>query len=148
MTEEAFDAVGSANPKDVVNCTQVVDPYMIHPESGDIVGSSSLVGADGNLGQTNYVATKAGVIGKTKVWARELGHFNFLNNAIAPGMVLTERLLSMPKDVFETFSQRPPLKQLGTLEEVACLYLFLTTDESSHISAEAILIDCGMVIGT
>ena len=84
----------------------------------------------------------------TKVWARELGRYNIRVNAVAPGMVLTEMVQSMPKDVLEAFSQKPPLKRLGTPEEIANLYLFLASDEASYISGEVIRIDGGMVIGT
>lgn len=148
MSEEAFDMVVSVNLKGVFNCTQAVAPYMINQKAGSIVNASSVVGLDGNFGQTNYVATKAGVIGMTKVWARELGGSNIRVNAVAPGMILTEMLLSMPKDVLAAFEQKPPLKRLGTPEEVANLYLFLASDEASYISGEVIRVDGGIVIGT
>jgi len=148
MTEETFDTVVNINLKGVFNCAQAVAPYMIRQGAGSIVNASSVVGLDGNFGQTNYVATKAGVVGMTKVWARELGRNNIRVNAVAPGIVLTEILLSMPKDVLEGFKQRSPLKRLGTPEEVANLYLFLASDEASYISGEVIRIDGGLVIGT
>ena len=148
MSEEAFDSVMAVNLKGVFNCTQAVAPYMINQRAGSIVNASSVVGLDGNFGQTNYVATKAGVVGMTKVWARELGSNNIRVNAVAPGMILTEMLLSMPKDVLTRFEQKPPLKRLGTPEEVAKLYLFLASDDASYISGEVIRIDGGMVIGT
>ena len=148
MSEEHFYSVIRINLKGVFNCTQAVAPYMIRQGAGSIVNASSVVGLDGNFGQTNYVATKAGVIGMTKVWARELGRYNIRVNAIAPGMILTEMLLSMPKDVLGTFEQHTPLKRLGTPEEVANLYLFLASDEASYISGETIRIDGGLVIGT
>lgn len=84
----------------------------------------------------------------TKVWARELGGNNIRVNAVAPGMVLTEMLLSMPEDALESLKQKPPLKRMGTPEEVANLYLFLASDEASYISGEVIRIDGGLVIGT
>ena len=148
MTEDSFDSVVSVNLKGVFNCTQAVAPYMIRKGSGSIVNASSVVGLDGNFGQTNYVETKAGLVGMTKVWARELGRYNIRVNAVAPGMVLTEMLLSMPKDALKAFEQRTPLKRLGTPEEVANLYLFLASDEASYISGEVIRIDGGMVVGT
>jgi 3-oxoacyl-[acyl-carrier protein] reductase len=148
MSEEAFDSVIAVNLKGVFNCTQAVAPYMIRQKAGSIVNASSVVGLDGNFGQTNYVATKAGVVGMTKVWARELGRYNIRVNAIAPGIVLTEMLHTMPKDVLEGFNQRVPLQRLGTPEEVANLYLFLASDEASYISGEVIRIDGGMIIGT
>ncbi|NQU30096.1 MAG: 3-oxoacyl-ACP reductase FabG [Anaerolineae bacterium] len=148
MAEEAFDSVIAVNLKGVFNCTQAVAPSMIKQAGGVILNASSIVGLDGNYGQTNYIATKAGVIGMTKVWARELGGSNIRVNAVAPGMILTEMLLSMPNDVLEAFKKRPPLKRLGTPEEVANLYLFLASDEASYISGEVIRIDGGLVIGT
>jgi 3-oxoacyl-[acyl-carrier protein] reductase len=148
MSEEAFDSVVAVNLKGVFNCSQAVAPFMINQGGGVILNASSVVGIDGNYGQTNYIATKAGVIGMTRVWARELGGNNIRVNAVAPGMVLTEMLLSMPEDALEALKQKPPLKRIGTPEDVANLYLFLASDEASYISGEVIRIDGGMVIGT
>jgi 3-oxoacyl-[acyl-carrier protein] reductase len=148
MSEEAFDSVVAVNLKGVFNCTQAVAPYMIRQTSGVILNASSVVGLDGNYGQTNYIAAKAGVVGMTRVWARELGGYNIRVNAVAPGLVLTDMLLSMPVDALEALKQKPPLKRMGTPEEVANLYLFLASDEASYISGEVIRIDGGMVIGT
>jgi 3-oxoacyl-[acyl-carrier protein] reductase len=148
MSEEAFDLVIAVNLKGVFNCTQAVAPYMIKQGSGSIVNASSVAGLDGNFGQTNYAATKAGVVGLTRVWSRELGGSNICVNAIAPGMVLTEMLLSMPPEALEALKQKPPLKRIGTVEEIANLYLFLASDESSYISGEVIRIDGGMLNGT
>jgi len=148
MTEEAFDSVISVNLKGVFNCTQAVAPYMIRQKAGSILNASSVVGLDGNFGQTNYVAAKAGIVGMTKVWARELGRYNIRVNAVAPGMILTDMLLSMPEEALESFKQKPPLKRLGTPEEVANLYLFLASDEASYISGEVVRVDGGLVVGT
>lgn len=148
MSEEAFDSVISVNLKGVFNCTQTIAPYMIRQGAGSIINASSVVGLDGNFGQTNYVAAKAGVVGMTKVWARELGRYNIRVNAVAPGMILTEMLLSMPEEALESFKQRASIKRLGTPEEVANLYLFLASDEASYISGEVVRVDGGLVIGT
>jgi 3-oxoacyl-[acyl-carrier protein] reductase len=148
MSEENFDSVISVNLKGVFNCTQAVAPYMIRQGGGSIVNASSVVGLDGNFGQTNYVAAKAGVVGMTKVWARELGRNNIRVNAVAPGIILTEMVLSMPENALESFKKRAPIKRLGTPEEVANLYLFLVSDEASYISGETIRVDGGLVIGT
>jgi len=148
MSEDAFDSVVSVNLKGVFNCTQAVAPYMIKQGGGVILNASSIVGLDGNFGQTNYIATKAGLVGMTKVWARELGGSNIRVNAVAPGIVLTEMLLSMPDDALEALKKKSPLKRIGTPEEVANLYLFLASDEASYISGAVIRIDGGMVIGT
>jgi len=148
MSEEIFDAVISVNLKGVFNCTQAVAPYMIRQAAGSIINASSVVGLDGNFGQTNYVASKAGVVGMTKVWARELGRYNIRVNAVAPGMILTEMLRSMPEDILESFKQKASVKRLGTPEEVANVYLFLASDEASYISGEVVRVDGGLVIGT
>jgi len=148
MSEEAFDLVIAVNLKGVFNCTQAVAPCMIKQGGGSIVNASSVGGLDGNFGQTNYAATKAGVVGMTKVWARELGGSNIRVNAIAPGMILTDMILSMPPEAQESLKQKPPIKRIGTVDEVANLYLFLASDESSYISGETIRIDGGMVNGT
>ena len=148
MSEEAFDSVISVNLKGVFNCAQAVAPQMIKQGGGVILNASSVVGLDGNYGQTNYAATKAGVVGMTRVWARELGGSNIRVNAVAPGMVMTEMLASMPEEALETLRQKPPLKRIGTPEDVASLYLFLSSDEASYISGEVIRIDGGMVVGT
>jgi 3-oxoacyl-[acyl-carrier protein] reductase len=148
MSEEAFDSVVAVNLKGVFNCAQAASPYMIQNGGGAIVNMASLVALDGNHGQTNYVASKAGVVGMTRVWSRELGGYNIRVNAIAPGMVLTEMLLSMPEAELEKLRQKPPLKRIGTPEEIANLFLFLASDESSYISGEVIRIDGGMVLGT
>ena len=148
MPEDMFDLVVAVNLKGVFNCAQAVAPIMIKQNDGVILNASSVVGLDGNYGQTNYIAAKAGVVGMTKVWARELGGYNIRVNAVAPGIVLTDMLLSMPADALETLRQKPPLKRIGTPEDIANLYLFLASDEASYISGEVIRIDGGMVIGT
>jgi 3-oxoacyl-[acyl-carrier protein] reductase len=148
MSEEAFDSVMSVNLKGVFNCTQAVAPYMIRQASGVILNASSVVGLDGNFGQTNYVASKAGVVGMSRVWARELGAYNIRVNAIAPGIVMTDMLLSMPEAALEALKQKPSLKRMGTPKDVANLYLFLASDEASYISGEVIRIDGGLVVGT
>lgn len=148
MSEDAFDSVISVNLKGVFNSAQAVAPYMVKRGSGVILNASSVVGLDGNFGQTNYVATKSGVIGMTKVWARELGGSNIRVNAVAPGMILTDMLLSMPKEQLDMFSKKPALKRLGTPEDVANLYAFLASSDASYISGEVIRVDGGIVIGT
>src|SRR3972149_6471187 len=101
MPEADFDLVISVNLKGVFNCTQAVAPHMIKQGAGVILNATSVVGLDGNFGQTNYVATKAGVIGMTKVWARELGRYNVRVNAVAPGFTATEILATMPEKVLD-----------------------------------------------
>jgi 3-oxoacyl-[acyl-carrier protein] reductase len=107
-----------------------------------------VVGLDGNFGQTNYVATKSGVIGMTKVWSRELGKFGIRVNAIAPGFISTEMVKSMPEKVLEGMKARTPLARLGDPRDIANAYLFLASEEASFITGETLRVDGGIVVGT
>ena len=148
MAEEDFDLVVSINLKGVFNCTQAVVPAMIRQGGGVILNATSIVGIDGNLGKTNYIATKAGVIGMTRVWSRELGRYNIRVNAVAPGFTATEILSSMPEKVLKTMKDRTPLGRLGEPREIAHAYLFLASDEASFITGAVLRVDGGMVVGT
>lgn len=148
MSEDDFDRVVAVNLKGVFNCTRAVAPVMIRQGGGVILNATSVVGMDGNLGQTNYVATKAGVIGMTKVWARELGRYNIRVNAVAPGFTATDILNSMPQDVLERMQARTPLGRLGQPVDIANAYLFLASDEASFITGVVLRVDGGIVIGT
>jgi 3-oxoacyl-[acyl-carrier protein] reductase len=148
MAEADFDLVIAVNLKGVFNCTQAVAPYMIRQGGGVILNATSIVGLDGNLGQTNYVAAKAGVIGMTKVWARELGPHNIRVNAVAPGPIATEMIESMPEKILDQFRARTPLGRLGQPRDVANAYLFLASEEASHISGAVLRVDGGIVVGT
>ena len=148
MSEEAFDAVIAVNLKGVFNCTQAVVPYMIKQGGGSIVSASSVVGLYGNFGQTNYAATKFAVIGMTKTWARELGKYQIRVNAVAPGFILTEMVQKMPEKVLEGMAAGTPLKRLGKPEEIANVYAWLASDESSYIHGTVISVDGGIVLGT
>jgi 3-oxoacyl-[acyl-carrier protein] reductase len=148
MPEAEFDQVIAVNLKGVFNCTQAVAPHMIRQGGGVILNASSVVGLDGNFGQTNYVATKAGVIGMTKVWARELGKYHIRVNAVAPGFTATEILAAMPEKVLEGLIARTPLGRLGQPEDIANAYLFLASDEASFISGAVLRVDGGLVVGT
>lgn len=148
MSEADFDQVIAVNLKGVFNCTQAVAPYMIRQGGGVILNASSVVGLDGNFGQTNYVAAKAGVIGMTKVWARELGSNNIRVNAVAPGPIATEMVMSMPPKILDGLMKQPALRRLGQPREVANAYLFLASDEASFISGAVLRVDGGIVIGT
>ncbi len=148
MEEAAFDLVMDVNLKGVFNCAQAVAPQMIKQEGGVIVNASSVVGLYGNFGQTNYVATKAAVIGMTKVWARELGRYNVRVNAVAPGFIATEMVQKMPDKVLDSMRQHTPLGRLGTPEEIAAVYLWLASDEASFVHGTTISADGGIVIGT
>jgi len=148
MPEADFDLVIAVNLKGVFNCTQAVAPVMIKQGGGVILNASSIVGLDGNFGQTNYVATKAGVIGMTKVWARELGRYGIRVNAVAPGFTATEILMQMPEKILEGMRERTPLGRLGQPSDVANAYLFLASDEASFISGTVLRVDGGIVVGT
>ncbi len=148
MSEEAFDAVVAVNLKGVFNCTQAVTPYMIKQGGGSIVSASSVVGLYGNFGQTNYAATKFGVIGMTKTWARELGKYQIRVNAVAPGFILTEMVLKMPEHVLAGMAANAPLKRLGKPEEIANVYCWLSSDEASYIHGAVISVDGGIVLGS
>lgn len=148
MSEAEFDLVIAVNLKGVFNCTQAVAPVMIRQESGVILNATSIVGLDGNFGQTNYVATKAGVIGMTKVWARELGRYNIRVNTVAPGFTATEMIVAMPDKVLDGMKARTPLGRLGEPRDIANAYLFLASDEASFISGAVLRVDGGIVVGT
>ena len=148
MAEADFDLVLAVNLKGVFNCTQAVAPVMIRQGSGVILNASSVVGLDGNFGQTNYVATKAGVVGMTKVWARELGRSNIRVNAVAPGLIATEMIQSMPEKILGGMKKRTPIQRLGQPRDVANAYLFLASDEASFITGAVLRVDGGIVIGT
>jgi 3-oxoacyl-[acyl-carrier protein] reductase len=148
MSEAEFDLVIGVNLKGVFNCTQAVAPTMIRQGCGVILNASSVVGLDGNFGQTNYVATKAGVIGMTKVWARELGRYGVRVNAVAPGFTATEILVSMPDKVLDGMRARTPLGRLGEPRDIANAYLFLASDEASFVTGAVLRVDGGIVVGT
>ena len=148
MSEGDFDLVISVNLKGVFNCAQAVAPHMIRQGGGVILNATSVVGLDGNFGQTNYVATKSGVIGMTKVWARELGKYGIRVNAVAPGFTATEILVSMPEKIIEGMKARTPLGRMGEPRDIANAYLFLASDEASFITGETLRVDGGIVVGT
>ena len=148
MPEADFDLVISINLKGVFNCTQAIAPTMIRQNGGVILSATSIVGIDGNIGQTNYIATKAGVIGMTKAWARELGRYNIRVNAVAPGFTATDIISSMPEKIIEGMKAHTPLGRMGQPEDIANAYLFLASDEASFISGVVLRVDGGIVIGT
>ncbi len=148
MSESAFDAVINVNLKGVFLCTRAVAPIMIRQGSGVILNAASVVGLYGNFGQTNYVATKAGVIGMTRVWARELGRRGIRVNAVAPGFILTDMVKKMPEKVLASMQEKVPLGRLGEPEDVANVYAWLASDEASYVNGAVISVDGGIVIGT
>jgi 3-oxoacyl-[acyl-carrier protein] reductase len=148
MTEDAFDSVVDVNLKGVFHCTKAVAPRMIQSGGGAILNASSIVGITGNFGQTNYVAAKAGVIGMTRVWARELGKHKIRVNAVAPGFIETGMIRSMPEKIQQSLVARTPLGRIGQPEDVANVYLWLASDAAAFISGAVIGVDGGAVTGT
>jgi 3-oxoacyl-[acyl-carrier protein] reductase len=148
MSEENFDLVITVNLKGTFNCGQAVAPYMIKQGGGVILNATSIVGLDGNFGQTNYVATKSGVVGMTKVWSRELGKYGVRVNAVAPGFTATEILVSMPEKIIDGMKARTPLGRLGEPRDIANAYLFLASDEAAFITGAVLRVDGGIVVGT
>lgn len=146
MTDAQFDSVVSVNLKGVFACTQAVIAAMISQGSGVIINASSVVGLYGNFGQTNYAATKAGVIGFTKTWARELGPKGIRTVAVCPGFVATPILETIPPAVMEKMIEKVPLGRLGKPEEIARVYAFLASDEASYINGAVIEVSGGIMM--
>jgi 3-oxoacyl-[acyl-carrier protein] reductase len=148
MTDEAWDAVINVNLKGVFVCTRAVVPHMIAGGGGVILNASSVVGLYGNFGQTNYSATKGGLITMTKTWARELGKYKIRVNAVAPGFIATEILASMPEKVIEGMVAHTPLGRMGKPEDIAGTYVWLASDAASFVHGAVISVDGGIVLGT
>ncbi len=142
MSEEQWDLVINVNLKSVFNFTKAVLKPMMAQRSGSIINMSSVVGVSGNAGQTNYSASKAGIIGFTKSTAQELGSRNIRCNAIAPGFIITEMTANLPKDVVEGWMKDVPMKRGGTPDDVANMTLFLASDMSSYVSGQVLNV-CG-----
>ena len=148
MSEEVWDSVIDVNLKGVFLTTRAIVPHMIRNRSGVILSAASVVGLWGNFGQTNYVASKAGVIGMTRTWARELGRYNIRVNAIAPGFIATEMVRAMPEKVLQAMIARTPLGRVGTPQDVANAYVWLASNQASFIHGAVLSVDGGVVIGT
>lgn len=146
MTEEQWDRVIDINLKGVFQCTQAVIPQMIKQGSGRVLTASSVVGIYGNFGQTNYAATKWGVIGMTKTWAKELGAKGLRFNAVAPGFIATEMIEKMPEKVVAMMKDKAPVKRLGTVDDVAACYLFLASEEADFINGAVLSVDGGVTL--
>ena len=146
MAEEDFDRVISVNLKGVFNCAQAVIPSMSAQKKGAIVNTSSIVGVYGNVGQTNYAAAKAGLIGMTKTWAKELGRKGITVNAVAPGFTMTEMLATVPEKILDGIKEKTPVQRLGTPEDIGNAYLFFASDEASFVTGQVLGVDGGLVI--
>ena len=146
LDPDSFDAVINVNLRGVYLCGRAAADIMIEQGSGVILNASSVVAHHGNFGQTNYVASKAGVIGITKVWARELGKDGIRVNAVAPGFIQTNMTAGMPEKVVEMMEEKVPLKRWGQPEDVANAYAFLASDEASYITGAVLNVDGGVVV--
>ena len=146
MDEEEFDKVIQVNMRGVYLCTKYAAEVMREQGSGVILNASSVVARFGNFGQTNYVASKAGLEGMTKVWARELGKHGIRVNAVAPGFIQTDMIAGMPEKIIKMMGAKVPLKRWGQPEDVANLYCFLASDEASYISGVVLPVDGGVVV--
>ncbi|MDX1327499.1 MAG: beta-ketoacyl-ACP reductase [Arenibacter sp.] len=146
MTQEQWQSVLDVNLTGVFNCTQVISNHMVEQGSGKIVNASSIVGLYGNFGQSNYVATKAGVIGLTKVWGRELGRKGINVNAVAPGFIATDMVETIPEKVIVDLESKTPLGRLGKPEDIANAYVFLSSEEASFINGTTLSVDGGLVL--
>jgi len=146
MTESEWDRVINVNLKGVYLCGQAAAKVMVEQGSGVILNATSVVGLYGNFGQTNYAATKWGVIGMTKTWAKELGKKGVRVNAVAPGFILTPMTEKMPDKVLDMMKDKAPLKRLGTPEDIANAYAFLASDEASFVTGSVLEVTGGVVL--
>ena len=148
MDDATFDAVVNVNLKGVFLCTRAVTPHMIKAGSGVVLNASSIVGLYGNFGQTNYAATKAGVISFTKTWARELGRYNIRVNCVAPGFIATDMVKAMPRKVLDGMAARTPLGKMGEPSDIANAYVWLASDAAKFVHGAVLSVDGGLVMGT
>ena len=145
MSEEQWDDVINVNLKSTFNFTKAVVPIMARQRQGSIVNISSIVGLNGNPGQANYAASKAGIIGLTKSVAKEMGARNLRVNAIAPGFIATEMTDALPQEVKDDYAKRISLRRLGQGEDIANVVLFLASDLAGYVTGEVITVDGGMM---
>ncbi|GAB1404663.1 beta-ketoacyl-ACP reductase [Lentimicrobium sp.] len=146
MSTDQWQQVIDVNLSGVFYGTKAVAPYMMEKGSGRIISTSSVVALYGNFGQSNYVAAKAGVIGMTKTWARELGRKGITVNAIAPGFISTEMVALMPENVLASMREKVPMGRLGKPEEIASAFVFLASDEAGYVNGAVLSVDGGITI--
>ena len=146
MTEEQWDKVIDVNLKGVFNCSQAVVEIMMNQGNGVIINTSSIVGLEGNVGQVNYAATKAGLIGMTKTLAKELGKKGIRVNAVAPGFITTPMTSNVPEKILEMMKEKTPLRRLGEAKDVAYAYLYLASDEANFVNGAVLCVDGGLII--
>jgi len=148
LGDDQWDAVIGVNLKGVFLCTRAVVPHMVAAGGGVVLNASSVVGLYGNFGQTNYAATKGGVITMTKTWARELGKYRIRVNCVAPGFVATEIVQAMPEKVLQSMVQHTPVGRMGRPEDIAEAYFWLASDAASFVHGAILSVDGGLVLGT
>ncbi|MEQ8703597.1 MAG: beta-ketoacyl-ACP reductase [Phaeodactylibacter sp.] len=146
MTADQWQQVIDVNLTGVFNSTKAILPYMLEREYGRIISAASVVAHNGNFGQTNYVATKAGVIGMTKVWAKEFGRKGITANAVAPGFIGTEMVLTIPEKVINMLKEKTPVPRLGEPSEIAAAYAFLASDDAAFINGAVLNVDGGATL--
>lgn len=146
MTPEQWQSVIDINLTGTFYCTKAVNQYMVEAGWGRIINVSSVVGLYGNFGQTNYVATKAGVIGMTKTLGRELGKKGVTVNAVAPGFIATDMVAKMPEDVLAGMVAKVPVGRLGKPEDIANAFCFLASDEAAYVNGAVLSVDGGMTV--
>ncbi|HYK73385.1 MAG TPA: 3-oxoacyl-ACP reductase FabG [Pseudoneobacillus sp.] len=146
LSVEDFQQVIDVNLTGVFHCTQAVLPTMIEQGKGKIINTSSVSGVYGNVGQTNYAATKAGVVGMTKTWAKELGRKGINVNAVAPGFVETGMTAKVPEKILDQMKMMVPLGRLGVAEDIANAYLFLASEESNYVNGTVLHVDGGIMM--
>ncbi|HZG87804.1 3-oxoacyl-ACP reductase FabG [Paenibacillus sp.] len=146
MSVEQWRKVIDVNLDGVFYCTKAIAPYMVQQGKGKIINTSSVVGVHGNIGQTNYAATKAGVIGMTKTWAKELGFKGVNVNAVAPGYIETGMVAKVPEKVLTAMIERVPLRRLGRPADVANAYLYLASDDADYVNGTVLEVNGGLVI--
>ncbi len=146
MAEKDWDRVIAVNLKGVFNCSQEAAKAMLGNGGGCILNAASVVGLYGNIGSSNYVATKSGVIGLTKSWAKELGPKGIRVNAVAPGFIRSDMTAKVPDKVLKMLEEKTPLGRLGDVDDVAQAYLFLASPEASYVNGAVLSVDGGLVV--
>lgn len=144
MDHKQWDKVIDINLKGVFNCTKAVAPLMMEKGEGKIINTSSVVGEQGNIGQTNYSASKAGVIGMTKTWAKELGSKGINVNAVAPGYIMTEMVAKIPQKILDKLKAKVPFNKLGEPEDVANAYLYLAASSGDYCNGTILDVNGGI----
>ncbi|WP_341226411.1 beta-ketoacyl-ACP reductase [uncultured Arcticibacterium sp.] len=144
MSQEEWQSVIDINLTGVFNCTKAVVPHMVEKKYGRVICTSSVVGITGGFGQTNYVASKAAIIGMVKTWAKEFGKHNITANAVAPGFIKTDMTDSIPEEIRNGFMADIPVRRLGEPADIANAYLFLATEEASYVSGHTLSVNGGV----